>query len=326
MGNRPIFLTGCALFSTFTLGCSLAQTGTQLIVFRALQGIAMSKGMPTAVSLITNDFLTGRRRNMAFAVLGGGFTIGFALGAVLGGILIDSVGWRFGYYINFAISVLMFVGAFFSLPRLKSAQSSHRRKQLLHEIDWVGIAVASACIALLSYVFAMVTSSTSTMRHPPNIALLALAVALMPAFVLWVGRQEKLGRPVVIPNSLWRKTAFTSICIAFFLCWAQFNAYGYFVTLFIQNVQHLSALQTSLRFPPQVVCGFATNMLTGYLMDKVSAGILVLNTSLLSAVAPLLFATASPSWTYWAAAFPPRPYRNRCSFQRLQPYHHYLLQ
>ena len=197
----------------------------------------------------------------------------------------------------------MFVGAFFSLPRPKSAQSSHRRKRLLHDIDWVGIAIASACVALLSYVFAMVTSSTSTMRHPPTVALLALAATLMPAFVFWVGWQEKLGRPAVIPKSLWRKTTFTSICIAVLLCLAPFNAYGYFITLFIQNVQHLSALQPSLRFLPQVVCGFATTMLTGYLMDKVSAGILVLITTLLSAVAPLLFATASWSWTYWAAAF-----------------------
>ena len=110
----------------------------------------MFMAIPTAVSLITNNFPTGRRRNMAFAFLRGGFPIRFALGAVLGGILIDTVGWRFGYYINFAISVLMFVGAFFSFPRPKSAQSSHRRKRLLHDIDWVGIAIASACVALLS--------------------------------------------------------------------------------------------------------------------------------------------------------------------------------
>ena len=304
VGNRPVFLTGCALFSVFTLGCSLARTGIQLIIFRALQGVAMSMAMPTAVSLITNNFPTGKRRNMAFAFLGGGFPLGFALGAVLGGILIDTVGWRFGYYINFAISVLIFVGALFSLPRPISEGSSNRRKRLLHDIDWVGIAIASACIAMLSYVFAMVTSSTSTLRHPPNIALLALSATLMPTFVFWVGRQEKLGRPAVIPNSIWRKTAFTSICITVFLCWAQFNAFGYFATLFIQNIQHISPLQTALRYLPQVICGFATNMLTGYLLDKVSAGILVLIASLLSASAPLLFATASPSWTYWAAAFP----------------------
>jgi len=304
VGNRPVFLTGCALLSAFTLGCSLSQTGVQLIVFRALQGIAMSMCMPTAVSLITNNFPTGKRRNMAFAFFGGGFPLGFALGAVLGGILVDSVGWRVGYYISCALNVLMFVGAFFSVPASKPSEDRRRRQRLLQEIDWVGIVIASACIAMLSYVFAMITSSASTIHHPPNIALLALSGALMPSFVFWVGRQERLGRPAVIPNSIWRKTAFTSICITVFLCWAQFNAFGYFVTLFIQDIQHVSALQTSLRFLPQVVFGFATSMVNGYLMDKVSASILVLITSLLSAASPLLFAIQSPTWTYWAAAFP----------------------
>jgi MFS family permease len=304
VGNRPVFLTGCALLSAFTLGCSLSQTGIQLIVFRALQGIAMSLCMPTAVSLITNNFPTGKRRNMAFAFLGGGQPIGFALGLVLGGILVDSIGWRVGYYISCGINALIFVGAFFSVPSPKSTNSKDRRKRLLHDIDWVGILIASACITLLSYVFAMITSSTSTIRHPTNIVLLAVAAALIPSFVFWVGRQERLGRPAIIPNSIWRKTEFTSVCITVFLCWAQFNAFGYFVTLFIQNIQHVTALQTSLRFLPLVVVGFGTNMLCGYLMDKVAASSLVLITSLLSAVSPLLFATSSPSWTYWAAAFP----------------------
>ena len=304
IGNRPVFLTGCALLTAFTLGCSLSQTGIQLIVFRALQGIALSLCMPTAVSLITNNFPTGRRRNMAFAFLGGGQPIGFALGLVLGGVLVDSIGWRYGYYISCAFNALIFVGAFFSVPLPKATENHRRRKRLVQDIDWVGVVIASACIAMLSYVFAMITSSTSTIHHPPNIALLAISGALIPSFILWVGRQEKLGRPAIIPNSIWRKTDFTSICITVFLCWAQFNAFGYFATLFIQDIQHVSALQTSLRFLPLVAVGFGTNMVAGYLMDKVPASILVLITSLLSAGAPLLYAISSPKWTYWAATFP----------------------
>jgi MFS family permease len=187
VGNRPVFLTGCALLTAFTLGSSLSQTGIQLIFFRALQGIALSLYMPTAVSLITNNFPTGRRRNMAFAFLGGGQPIGFALGLVLGGILVDSIGWRFGYYISSAINALIFVGAIFSIPPRTATESHRRRKRLVKDNGWIGVVIASACIAMLSFVFAMITSSTSTIHHPPNIALLAIAGALMPSFVFWVG-------------------------------------------------------------------------------------------------------------------------------------------
>ena len=304
VGNRPVFLTGCGFLSAFTLGTSLARTGTQLIVFRALQGIAMSMCMPTSISLITNSFPPGRRRNMAFAFFGGGFPIGFALGLVLGGILVDFISWRFGYYISCVINVLMFVGAFFSLSAPEATEHQNLRKRLLKDIDWIGITIASACIAMLSYVFAQVTSSTTTIRHPPNIALLVISAALIPSFIFWVGRQEKLQRPAIIPNSIWRKTDFTNTCISVFLCFAQLNAFGFLATLFIQIVQQVSALQTSLRFLPQVVFGFGTSMITGFLIDKVPASLLVLITSILSAAAPLLFATASPTWTYWAAAFP----------------------
>ena len=304
VGNRPIFLTGCALLSAFTLGTSLSRTGTQLIVFRALQGVAMSMCMPTSISLITTSFPSGRRRNMAFACFGSGFPIGFALGLVLGGILVDFISWRFGYYISCAINVLMFIGAFFSLPVVEPTEHQDLRKRLVRDIDWIGVTIASACIAMLSYIFAQVTSSTSNIRHPSNITLLAISVALIPSFIFWVGRQERMQRPAAIPNSIWLKTDFTNTCISTFLCFAQLNAFGFLATLFIQIVQQVSALQTSLRFLPQVVVGFGTAMMTGYLIDKVSASLLVLITSILSAASPLLFATASPSWTYWAAAFP----------------------
>ena len=304
VGSRPVFLAGCAFLTAFTLGCSLSQSGLQLIVFRALQGIAFSLSMPTAVSLITNNIPTGRRRNMAFAFLGGGYPIGYALGLVLGGVLVDSIGWRYGYYLSCLINGLILVAAFFSIPHPAQLEGTSRHQRLMRDIDWVGVLIATSCIAMLSYVFAMITSSTSTIRHPSNIAILAVAGVLMPSFVFWVGRQERLGKAAIIPNSIWRKTDFTSICLTVFLCCAQFNAFSYFVTLVFQDIQHISALQTSLRFLPLVVVGFGTNMIAGHLMDKVPASFLVLVASFLSAVSPLLYAVSSPEWTYWVASFP----------------------
>jgi MFS family permease len=302
VGNRPIFLTGCALLSAFTLGCSLSRTGTELIAFRAMQGIAMAFCMPTAVGLITSNFPTGRGRNIAFACLGGGSPVGFALGLVLGGLFVDSIGWRYGYYLSCGLNGMVFLAAFFTIP--PSATGEDRMKRLRNDIDWIGVIIASACMAMLSYVFAIITSSTSTIRHPPNIVLLSLAVTLMPAFIFWVGRQERLGRPAIIPNSIWRNLEFTSVCITVFLTWAMFNAFGYFTTLLFQDVQHVSATQTSLRFLPMVIMGFVTNILTGFLVDKLPASILVLVASLLSAVSPAVYATLSPKSSYWVAAFP----------------------
>lgn len=77
----------------------------------------------------------------------------------------------------------------------------------------------------------MVTASYSRIGDALNIALLVVAIVLMPAFVFWVARQERLGRPAIIPNSLWRNTPFTATCVAVFFTWAVFNSFQYFATL-----------------------------------------------------------------------------------------------
>lgn len=302
VGNRPVFLTGCFLHLIFGLGCSLVQTGTQLIAFRALQGLALSLCLPTSVGIITKNFGEGRGRNFAFAFFGGGNPTGYALGLLLGGIFVDTVGWRYAYYLSIALNAMIFASAFFSLPHDSGRASLD---SLRKGVDWVGLFLLSADLAILSYVLASITSSSSlSPRRPLDIALLILALLLIPSFVFWVGRQENHGRPAVIPNSLWRKAGFSSACLATFLTWAMFNALAFFATLLMQEIQHVSALQTSLRFLPLVVVSVLANLVAGYLVDKVAASKLAFGATVLSAVAPILLAVLSPEWSYWKALFP----------------------
>jgi len=167
----------------------------------------------------------------------------------------------------------------------------------------VGAILASASLGMLSYVFAMVTASTSRLRDPANIVLLSLAVILVPAFIFWVGRQERLNRPAIIPNSLWHNTVFTCICITVFLSWAVFNAFQFLVTLYFQDVQKLSAMQTSLRFLPMVVSGCLTNVGTGLLVQRTSAHTLVVTAAVITCASPVLMATINTNWPFWYAAF-----------------------
>ena len=198
---------------------------------------------------------------------------------------------------------MVFASAFFSLPIDTSGRAPMQR--LRNGVDWVGLLLISADLAMLSYVLASISSSSSlSPRRPVDIALLVLALLLIPCFILWVGRQEKLGRPAIIPNSLWRKAGFSSVCVATFLTWAMFNALAFFATLLMQEIQHVSALQTSLRFLPLVILSVSANFVAGYLVDKVAASKLALGATILSAAAPAIFATLSPSWPYWTALFP----------------------
>jgi MFS family permease len=152
VGSRPMYLTGCVLQSVFTLACGLSKTSTQLIVFRAFGGIAISFCLPSAVSTITSTFPEGKSRNVAFASMGGGQPIGFSLGLVLGGIFADTIGWRWGFHLCAIVNTMIFVIAVLGLPKVADKQTRvfHRLKT---EIDWIGITMGSVSLALLSYCF-----------------------------------------------------------------------------------------------------------------------------------------------------------------------------
>lgn len=154
-----MYLTGCLLQAAFVLGCGLSRNAGEIIAMRGLSGIAISLCLPSAVSIITTSF-AGRRRNLAFAAMGGGQPVGFSVGLVLGGLLTDSVGWRVGFYVAAAVNVVVFCIALWGLPpssgtgeRLSWAQ---KWEQVKNDIDWIGAIIASTSLAMLSYVFAYV--------------------------------------------------------------------------------------------------------------------------------------------------------------------------
>jgi MFS family permease len=149
-----MYLTGCGLLVVFTLGCGLAKTGIQLIMFRAFQGIAISFCLPSAVSIITSSFPTGQRRNISFACLGAAQPVGFSVGLVLGGVFVDSIGWRYGYFMGVIANASIFVGALFGLPKDTRNVLPVTWKRVAYDIDWVGAITASTSLGLMSYVFA----------------------------------------------------------------------------------------------------------------------------------------------------------------------------
>ncbi|KAK7422660.1 hypothetical protein QQX98_001448 [Neonectria punicea] len=267
VGSKLMWLTGSYLFMAFTLGVGLARTGIQLILLRTLLGASISMCLPTAVSLIANTFPKGSWRNVAFAMNGMGSPLGYALGLVLGGIFTDTIGWRWAYYMSAIINFCLSTCAIWSLPSVPTRSEQAWTARLAHEIDWVGAMSMSVALGMLLYVLAMVSSSYKRLDSPANIALLSISLALLVAFPFWMDRQVKLGRPALIPNSLWRNSSFTSVCIAVFLCWASLNGIEYFTTLYFQKIQGLSALQSSLRFLPHVIMGVAVNIITAMIIS-----------------------------------------------------------
>ena len=302
LGARTVLLTGNLLMGCFIIACGLARTGNELIAFRALQGVSMCLVLPTSVSILARHLESGRRRNFAFGALGLSQDIGSLAGLVAAGWLVDSIGWRSAWYIAGGITFVLFIASFAAVPA--EEEQIDIVQKLKKDIDWVGAALVCAALGMLNYVLAQLTSGAHEIHKAANIALLILSILLMTAFGFWIQRQERLHRPALIPNPIWKNRTFTSSCLMVVASMAVCQTMEMFCSLFFQQVQQLSALQTSIRFLPSLILGAVLNISTGLFVHKVPAVYLVLITSLLSAGSPLLMATINPKWTYWKAAFP----------------------
>ncbi|KAI1084346.1 major facilitator superfamily domain-containing protein [Whalleya microplaca] len=233
VGPKPMWLTGSYLYIVFTLGIGFSRTGIQMIVFRTFQGASISMSLPTTVSLVANTFPRGTWRNIAFATMGVGYPLGFAVGLVLGGLFTDTIGWRWAYYMMAIINFFISTVAVWSLPPIhrKDASETTWFRRLARDIDWIGAIIISAASGLLMYVLAIITSSYRRISEPHIIFLLVVSVCLLIFFPFWMNLQTRAGRPALIPNSLWGDFTFVSICISVFLSWASLNAIEYFTTL-----------------------------------------------------------------------------------------------
>jgi MFS family permease len=155
VGARVANLAGCFFIAVFILLSGVSQTGIQLIMFRAMQGIAGAFAIPSSLSIISKSIESGKRRNIGFSCLGLAQPLGFSIGLVLGGVFVSGLGWQVGEYLGGAVGFLLFaIGIWAVPPDAKVHTGVSMWKRLATEVDWLGACIASISIALLSYVLA----------------------------------------------------------------------------------------------------------------------------------------------------------------------------
>lgn len=265
----------------------------------------MALCLPSSVLLVTSNIPQGNYRNFAFACLGAGQPIGFGFGLIVGGFFIQRLSWRCGYYLAGGLTFAVFLCAMFALPAdaVESQPITDIWVDMKRDIDWVGCLLMSTCNGLLLYLLSVFASGPRHLLTSASLSLSVVALLLIPAVYLYLRRQERLGRKVIIPPSLWSNKVFTSLCVIVFIVWGCFNATQYFIALYFQEIQGLSAIQTAIRFLPQVVIGLGTSLFTGWLVKCAHADLLILGSGIITAICPLLMANVDPNWSYWSCSF-----------------------
>ena len=242
-GRRRVFVFGLLLFSGASLLGGFATSQWWLLTARAVQGAGGAVVAPTALALITTNFPEGKPRNRAFSVYAAMAGAGSAVGLLLGGILTTYVSWRWCFFVNVPIGIVVAAAA----PRVL-AESPRRPGR----IDVAGAVTGTLGIALLVYGLSKAATGADGVSHWGDaqvLASLAASVVLLVSFVLIEMRSSRPLLPMRVLADRSRSGAYLiMLCIATGL----FGLF-FFLTLFIQTVLGYSAIRAGIAYLPFAV-------------------------------------------------------------------------
>jgi EmrB/QacA subfamily drug resistance transporter len=240
MGRRKMFMLGLVVFSLASLAGGLAQSEPWLIAARAVQGMGAAIVSPAALSIITTTFAEGAERNRALGVWGSVAGAGGAAGVLLGGVLTSGLSWRWVLFVNVPIGVVCVLLS----PRL--LRESHAEAET-RSFDIPGAVTVTAGLALL--VYALVNAVNAGWGSTETLLLIAGALALLAAFLVI----ELRSRAPLMPFSIFRlRTLRGADTIALLIGMSLFSMF-FFISLYMQQVLHYSALKAGVSYLPLAV-------------------------------------------------------------------------
>jgi DHA2 family methylenomycin A resistance protein-like MFS transporter len=254
-GARAVFVFGFVTFTLASIGCGLAHSLTELITMRLLQGIGAALLLPTSLTIIRISFTDPIQRASAVAIWGACGGLALAAGPVLGGLMIQHLGWSSIFLLNVPICA----SAIALIMRYGSPSPKVARK-----LDIQGQSVSAICLAALTY--ALTESSNEGWTAAPVTALV-LALLLAPLFV----QIEKTAASPMLP----RRLATNRVLASASLCGAVINMtfYGtvFALSIYYQTILHYSPLQTGVAFIPLTAVLTASSVVSSRVARTVSA-------------------------------------------------------
>jgi EmrB/QacA subfamily drug resistance transporter len=237
LGRRRVFMVGLAVVAVASLAAGFAVTQGELIAARAAQGLGAAIISPAALSIVTTLFRDGAERNKALGAWGAVAGSGGAVGVLLGGVLTEGLGWEWVLWVNVPVSLIAL-----ALTRRLIAES--RSESATRHFDAAGAVTVTAGLSVLAY--ALLDASSAGWGSTKIVSLLALAVALIGAFV----SIELRSHAPLVPFRLFRLRTLTGANVVGVLLGASLFSMFYFISLYMQQVLHYSPIHAGLSYLP----------------------------------------------------------------------------
>jgi EmrB/QacA subfamily drug resistance transporter len=266
-GRKRMFLVGLGIFTLASAACAQATTDTQLIAFRAVQGVGAALLNPLSLAILVAAF-PRKQLPTAIGIWAGVSALGLSAGPVVGGFLVERVSWSAVFWVNVPVGALAAVVCLWAVAESRDERHRH--------LDVVGTALITAGLFML--VVSLIGTSSDGWTSPSTVGLLIAAAVAIALFVAW----EHRNREPMVPLRFFQRPAFTTSTTVSLLVGFAFIGVLYLVVLYLQNVKGYSPLQAGVRTLPLTLTQAVTAADAGRLdrrfgaRIKMSVGMLLL--------------------------------------------------
>ncbi len=254
LGRKRTFVIGLSVFSLASLLCSLAPTVELLVAFRVLQGIGASMLNPVAMSIITNTFIDPRERAQAVGVWGAVFGASMALGPIIGGALVSSVGWESIFLINIPLGLAALALTLRFVPESKAPKP--------RRFDPVGQVLVVVLLASVTY--GIVEAPEAGWTSP---SILVAFGAAAGALLGLLGYEPRRREPL-IDLRFFRSIPFSSSIALSVAAFASFGGFLFLNTLYLQDARGLSPLEAGIAIVPIALMTVILSPISGRMVGR----------------------------------------------------------
>src|SRR5262245_2444919 len=283
-GRRLIFVIGIVVFTSASLFCGLADSSSELIGARILQGVGAALMNPATLSIIAATF-PPRQRGTAIGIWAGVSALALAIGPLVGGLLTEHVDWSWIFFVNVPVGIVAIAASFLFID--ESRDETHER------LDLPGLATSG--IALFALTYGLIEANSYGWGSARIIGSFVLAGVAFAAFYLL----ERYQRAPMLPLELFRNPTYTGANLVVLLVALAMFGIFFFMSLYMQTILGYSAVQTGAAFLPMTVLIILVAPIAGKTSDRIgSRGLMTAGMVLISAQL-VYFSRLGLDATYW---------------------------